>query len=155
MFNKKDYEKKLVEHGEMFDMLIDVFTPGAEKEEVHSNKSNKIHFQTLKDGYQIISKPTRHECVVKYGNSVILEVYLGNDYSVCTKGMHLKHLNLDKESYDVIYNSLEYNENYDIKHSFTLSRTNAKKILKAYLNIDENIDNGLVKPGEIENTSKK
>jgi len=154
MFNKKVTPEIKRRQGNMFQMLIDIFTPNAVVDSISSKNGDKKWLRTQNDQYTVTSMLDRHECTVKEGRRVLFEIYLDGDYLLFTRGMYLKHLKLDKELLKIVKSSLTYYEQYDMKHGLSLKEEQAKKVCEAYLICDDSYDNGLIRHGEIENSSK-
>lgn len=154
MFNKSVTPESEKRQAEMFEMLIDVFTPGAKIHAIES-KSRFCQWEcTENERYRVTSMLERQECTVKEGNKVIFEIYLDEDYLFATRGKFLKHLLLDEPLLKKIESVGAYHERYDMKHLFVVDRDEAVEICKAYMTRAEWHDNGLVKPGEIEDSRK-
>lgn len=154
MFNKEvspEIEKK---QAEMFEMLIDIFTAGAEIKTIDCKSGAYKWQRTKNDNYTVTSMLNRQECTVKEGKKVVFEIYLGSDYVVATRGKYLKHLRLEDELLEKIRSALTYHENYDMKHLFSIDKKDVPIVCKAYIVRDENYDNGLIKEGEIEGSQR-
>ena len=155
MFNKKITAEIETKQKEMFQMLLDIFTPGAAVEEIDSKTSQNQWECAHKNAYTVTSMLSRHECTVKEGQKVLFEIYLDNDYLIATRGMYLKHLKIPEPIIETVRSSLTYHENYDMKHLFVVGADDAAVICRLFITRDDQYDNGLIKPGEIENSKKR
>ncbi len=155
MFTFKVTEEILKEQNELFATLISVFAPNESITEI-AGKTGLKKYKVSKGDYSVVSEPDRKECVVYKGKNRLFEIYQrdNDSYDICTRGKFLKHLELNKEDLDYIQANIFYFPRYDMKHCFQLMKKDAIRIMSAYLKINDDIDNGLVKKGEIEGSSK-
>lgn len=155
MFTYKVTEEVKEEQNELFKLLTSVFTPESSVDEI-AGKTGFKKYRTSKGIFSVVSEPDRKECNVYKGKTKIFEIYHrdSESYDICTRGKFLKHLVLNQKDIDYINANIFYFPKYDMKHCFQLMKKDATRILKAYMNMDNKIDNGLVKKGEIEDSSK-
>ena len=141
----------------MFEMLIEIFTPGYEISNFGSEEGNHVYFKTSNGVYTVESKPTRHECIVKENGNVLFEIYTLNEknliYRVFSKGKILKHLHFDDELLLTLKNRKIYHKDSAFKHSFRLNKDDTIKTCTSFKYIDYNYDNHLINTNELEVTS--
>lgn len=151
------YATNPTRHKQVANELIRIFVPLSNITPYETKKGSHLYYRASDGNYSVESQGDRNECIVKKGNSKLFELYTydknDNRLKMNTRGMYLKHLDLNNDLIDKIHSTLQYNERYDMKHYFALDESDMYSVCESFKNIDENIDNHLVKPGEIENSS--